>query len=164
MSATLPPLPARGLRAACLAALPAAGLRAAAECIRLTEGLSVTPLALPSTALRLLRLRDGALGESFFLGEIPTARAHLAVAAPDGRVAEGGAEILSDDDGLAVAIALLDAVIEGGLPGAAAAEALLAEGAAAREATEAMRAAMLARTRVDFSTLDEAQEDGDADA
>jgi alpha-D-ribose 1-methylphosphonate 5-triphosphate synthase subunit PhnG len=57
------------------------------------------------------------------------------------------------DRELAIAAAVCDAVARAGWPGSEAVARLRAEGAAVRHEAERARAAILARTRVDFSEL-----------
>lgn len=142
-----------------IAAPPQAVLQAGAA---LSEQLRVDDLQLPQSGLALLQLEDGALGDAYFLGEIPLARARVRVVAPDGSSAEGAAQIIDDRAGLARAIAVLDAVLSARLDGWESAAALLAAGAAALQGQQAARQAMLAATRVNFSLIGNEHDDTDA--
>lgn len=114
---------------------------------------------LPQSGLGMLKLVDGALHEAYFLGEFPLARCHLRIGLPDGREASGAAWVMGDDAELAEALAVLDAVLAGDLPGRHEALELVSAGLGLREAVERERHALLAATRVDFSLLGSAGED-----
>jgi alpha-D-ribose 1-methylphosphonate 5-triphosphate synthase subunit PhnG len=141
-----------------LMALAAAEVRRCAE--TLSASLRVEDLQLPQSGLGLLKLRDSALGDAYFPGEIPLARARVRVSGA-GSAAEGAAQILDDRTSLARAIAVLDAVLAGKLPGHEAAEPLLRAGAARIAQQTAQRGALLAATRVDFSLVNGSEEDND---
>ncbi|WP_275096166.1 phosphonate C-P lyase system protein PhnG [Sedimenticola hydrogenitrophicus] len=143
-----------------LCAHPAAEVKQAASDLAYRH--TVEDLTLPQAGLGLMQLRDSALRDAYFLGEIPLARAHVRVTTAEGRQSEGGAQLLDDRSGLARAVAILDAVLAGGLPGAEAVVPLLERGRERCEALAAERRAQLAATRVDFSllgTTDEEDED-----
>jgi alpha-D-ribose 1-methylphosphonate 5-triphosphate synthase subunit PhnG len=122
------------------------------------EDLDASP-----SGLGLLPLRDSALGESYFLGEIPLARAHVRIIDDAGMVAEGAAVLLDDRASLTRAMAILDGVLAARLPRLEPILELLEEGARAVDEIAAGRRALLAATRVDFSLLGTADED-DEDA
>ncbi|MFZ5751789.1 MAG: phosphonate C-P lyase system protein PhnG [Pseudomonadota bacterium] len=137
------------------AALAAANKeRVAALADRIRDRAQVEPLAPPREGLMLMQLRDSVAGAAFHLGEIPMARVHLRLTAPEGS-AEGGAALMSDDLSLVTRLAILDAALVADLPEAPEIEALLAEGMAARAEMQAQRALALDRTRVDFQLLSE---------
>jgi alpha-D-ribose 1-methylphosphonate 5-triphosphate synthase subunit PhnG len=140
---------------AALCALPAAEIKHLAN--MLSGELEVRDVALPHAGLGLLNLRDGAFKESYFIGEIPVARAEVIVRSSAGIEEPGGALILDDRAQLARSIAILDAVLAGQLPGSAPAMELVRRGAALRQHKQAERNKLLAATRVDFSLL--SQED-----
>ena len=98
-----------------LSALPAAEVMQAAS--DLMCRYTVEDITLPQAGLGLMQLNDSALGDAYFLGEIPLVRAHVRVSSADGRQVEGGAQLLDDRSDLARAVAILDAVLAGGLPG-----------------------------------------------
>lgn len=123
---------------------------------QLTAGLTVTPLQPAEAGLALLKWCDSVLRQPFYLGEVPMARAAVALIDHRGRRAEGGAVVMADDAELAQALAVLDAIAAQRWPGAEAVDALVQQGAQARENRRAIRQAMLQRTRVDFSLLCEA--------
>jgi alpha-D-ribose 1-methylphosphonate 5-triphosphate synthase subunit PhnG len=134
-----------------LSALPAQEIRQLAKTFE--DACKVEDLSLPQSGLALLKLRDTALNETFYLGEIPLAKAHVSVRAADGRIAEGGGQILDDRASMARDIAILDAVLSGKLIGWENVEALLLRGAAVRQEEVMERKRLLDATRVDFSLL-----------
>jgi alpha-D-ribose 1-methylphosphonate 5-triphosphate synthase subunit PhnG len=137
------------------AALAAADTgRVAALADRIRDRATVEPLAPPREGLMLMQTRDSVAGAAFHLGEIPMARVHLRLTAPEG-MAEGGAALMSDDLALVTRLAILDAALMADLSEAPEIEALLAEGMAARAEVQARRALALDRTRVDFQLLSE---------
>jgi alpha-D-ribose 1-methylphosphonate 5-triphosphate synthase subunit PhnG len=150
---------ARGDWPRALAALPADELKAAADAIARRH--DVQDVGLPQAGLGLLTLRDGAFHEPFYLGEIPVARAHVVVRTHDGREANGGALLVDDRACLARALAILDATLSAHLPGWETVAALVERGISRRSELEAQRRRMLARTRVDFSLLAQAEEEDD---
>lgn len=163
---TSPPLPTPSIeRRHLLACLVAAGrepvLQAAAQ---LVEGLTVMPLQPAESGLALMQWRDAVQHQPFFLGEVPMARAAVALIDHRGARAEGGAVVMADDAELAHALAVLDAVFAQRWPGAEMVDALAQRGAQAREDIRAVRQAGLKRTRVDFALLAQADGDGGAQA
>jgi alpha-D-ribose 1-methylphosphonate 5-triphosphate synthase subunit PhnG len=128
---------------AALAAADPAELAALAG--RITDSAQVEAMAPPREGLMLMRLRDSVAGAAFHLGEVPVARVHLRLSR-DGRTAEGGAVLMSDDLARVTRIEAPEI------------EALIAAGQAARARLEADRALVLDRTRVDFQLLSEEDE------
>jgi alpha-D-ribose 1-methylphosphonate 5-triphosphate synthase subunit PhnG len=131
---------------------------------QLTEGLTVTPMQPAESGLALMQWRDAVQHQPFFLGEVPMARAAVALVNHRGERAEGGAVVMADDAELAQALAALDAVFAQRWPGAEAVDALAQRGAQARDRVRAVRQAGLKRTRVDFALLAEADDESEADA
>ncbi|MDO9285061.1 MAG: phosphonate C-P lyase system protein PhnG [Aquabacterium sp.] len=131
---------------------------------QVTEGLTVTPLQPAESGLALMQWRDAVQHQPFFLGEVPMARAAVALVNHRGERAEGGAVVMADDAELAQALAVLDAVFAQRWPGVEAVDALALRGAQARDRIRAVRQAGLKRTRVDFALLAEADEDSEAQA
>ncbi len=150
---------ARANWACALAALPAREIHAAAAAI--AAGYEVQDIDLPQAGLGLLTLHDAAFHEPFYLGELPAARAQVMVRAPDGRDAHGGAVLLDDRVRLVRALAILDAILAARLPGWEAVASLVERGEALRAQQHAQRRHLLARTRVDFALLRQAEEEGD---
>lgn len=140
-------------------ALPAADVEHAADGIARRH--EVRDVSLPQSGLGLLALRDGALHEAFFIGEVPLARARVVLRTADGGEAPGGAVLLDDRGALARAVAVLDAALAARLPGWEEAAALVRRGTALLAETDALRSHLLRRTRVDFALLGQAEETGD---
>lgn len=160
-SPATPPIERRDL-VACLVAAGRESVMTTAT--QLTEGLTVTPLQPAESGLALMQWRDAVQHQPFYLGEVPMARAAVALINRRGERAEGGAVVMADDAELAQALAVLDAVFAQRWPGAEAVDALALRGAQAHEGIRAIRQAGLKRTRVDFALLAEADEDTEADA
>jgi alpha-D-ribose 1-methylphosphonate 5-triphosphate synthase subunit PhnG len=131
---------------------------------QVTEGLTVTPLQPAESGLALMQWRDAVQHQPFFLGEVPMARAAVALVNHRGERAEGGAVVMADDAELAQALAVLDAVFAQRWPGVEAVDALALRGAQARDRIRAVRQAGLKRTRVDFALLAEADDESEAQA
>jgi alpha-D-ribose 1-methylphosphonate 5-triphosphate synthase subunit PhnG len=144
--------PDRESWAIALAAADRTKLAALADRIR--DRARVEPLAPPREGLMLMQMRDSVAGAAFHLGEIPMARVHLRLTAPEG-TAEGGAALMSDDLALVTRLAILDAALAADLPEAPDIVALIKEGQAALDEVRARRALALDRTRVDFQLLSE---------
>ena len=126
------------------------------------SGWQLRPRQVPTAGLAMLQMREGALGERYFLGEATLSTADLAVELADGRSAEGAARILADDAELAQDIAVCDAVLAAQLPGWERIAALVDEGLAVRHAENRIRRSILARTRVEFDVMTP-QEDEDGE-
>lgn len=125
----------------------------------LLQNIKVRDVVLPQAGLGLLSMRDGAFHESFFIGEIPVARAEVILRTPAGDEIRGGAVIVDDRAQFARSIAILDAVLAGRLNGWERAASLVQQGIDARMQKDGERKKLLAATRVDFSLL--GQEDGE---
>lgn len=134
-----------------LCSLPASEVRHLANV--LSGELEVRDVALPHAGLGLLNMREGAFQESYFIGEIPVARAEVVVRDTAGDEVRGGALIVDDRAQLARAIAILDAVMAGKLPGWVNAMTLVQQGLEAHQQKQTERKSLLAATRVDFSLL-----------
>lgn len=127
----------------------------------LTELCRIDDQALPQSGLALLQLRDGALADPYYIGEIPLSRAQVTVIDKNGKKGAGAAQIIDDRASLAKDIAILDAMLANRLNGHEIIEHLLEEGARGLARNEASRGVILERTRVDFSLLDATGEDND---
>lgn len=136
---------------AALCALPAKKLKETVA--SLLHDFEVRDVALPQAGLGLLNMRDGAFHESYFIGEIPVARAEVILRDFAGNEVRGGAVIVDDRAQLARNIAILDAVLAGKLAGWEQAAALVQQGIALREKNDSERRKQLTATRVDFSLL-----------
>lgn len=119
----------------------------------LGEGRRIEPLQVPQEGLWLLQVEEPVRHDCWFIGEVPVGQACIAVHDPVLGTTRGGAILLHADRELAVAAAICDAIARAGWPGAEAVAKLLATGAAIRAQAEQVRAAILQRTRVDFSEL-----------
>ena len=84
-------------------ALPAAAVKALAA--DLAGQHRVEDLALPQSGLGLLPLTDSALGDTYFIGEIPLAQAHVRVTTTQGQSIEGAAILVDDRAGVARSMA-----------------------------------------------------------
>ncbi len=124
----------------------------------------VDDLSLARAGLGLLPLTDSAVGDTYFLGEVPLAQAHVRVTDAAGRQAEGGALLLDDRVGVVRAMAILDAVLCGGLEGHEQVRTLLHRGWRSVQQAAHERKALLAATRVDFALLGTTDEEEDNDA
>lgn len=122
--------------------------------------LMIEDIQLPQSGLGLLKLRDSALGDTYFPGETPLARARVRVTS-ESASAEGAALILDDRASLARAIAILDAVLAAKLDGYQTVAPLLHAGAERIAQQNAERGAMLAATRVNFSLFGSEDDDDD---
>ena len=141
-------------RWACLLSqLPAAEIRQAAA--RFGERYEILDITLPQSGLGLLKLQDGALGEAYFLGEIPVARARVALIDRQGIRHEGAATLLDDRAAFVRDIAILDAALANGLSDNHEIETLLVKGRILMIGIENQRKTLLEKTRVDFSLLGE---------
>ena len=121
----------------------------------------VTHTRLPQTGLGLLKIRDGAFHDNFYLGEIPISTCDVEVRISDGRSVTGGAQVMADDAELARALAILDAILAAELPGWETITDYLQSGAELREKEAHRRHTVLNETRVDFSLLSAADRDED---
>lgn len=121
---------------------------------KISEGWTLTPKAVPQAGLGMLKLKDSAFNEAFYLGEFPLASAWLEVITDDGEKAEGAAQVMDDQIEVAEALALCDAILSAQLPGWEKVSMMIEKGFTIQDATRRKRKMMLARTRVDFSLLD----------
>lgn len=149
----------RGQWASLIGAVPEDDIQSALNA--LSDGWRIEPKALPQSGLGMLKLRDSAFCEPFYLGEFPLSTCWVRVTTQDGHVAEGAASVMDDRIAQAERLALCDAVLSARLPGWQSIENLLIRGQRLREQVARERKAMLARTRVDFSLLDDVGDEGD---
>jgi alpha-D-ribose 1-methylphosphonate 5-triphosphate synthase subunit PhnG len=143
-----------------LMALPESEVIAAAN--QFAARYKIEDIKLPQAGLGLMQLKDSALQEGYFLGEIPLATAHVVLTDAQQNRTEGAAQIMHSEALLARAIAIMDAVVSAKLTGHEGVTQLLARGLTVLTEQKSSRKKMLARTRVDFSLLSSAEED-DAD-
>ena len=137
--------------AGALCALPAREVKEAVS--KLLHDIEVRDVALPQAGLGLLNMRDGAFHQSYFIGEIPVARAEVILRTASGTEARGGAVIVDDRAQFARSIAILDAVLAERLAGWEQAAVLVERGIALRRQKDSERRKQLVATRVDFSLL-----------
>lgn len=138
-------------------ALPEDEVMAVAE--NFASQYTVEDIKLPQAGLGLMQLKDSALQQGYFLGEIPLATAHVVLTDAQQNRAEGAAQIMHSEAGYARAIAIMDAVASAKLAGHEVVTQLLALGLAELLARQSSRKKMLARTRVDFALLSSAEEE-----
>lgn len=87
---------------------------------------------------------------SIFLGAVPVVAVELELVDERGRRYPGGAQLLGDDEPLALALAVCDALLAHRLPGWEAVARLVKSGAAKCRAQERQREGMLVLTRREF--------------
>jgi alpha-D-ribose 1-methylphosphonate 5-triphosphate synthase subunit PhnG len=121
----------------------------------LSSNWRIRPLSLPQAGLGMLRMRDSAFNEPFYLGEFPLASCTISVTTDSGETAEGAALVMDDRVERAEQLALCDAILSARLPGWRQVFALLFDGMTRRDELNNERKTMLARTRVDFALLDD---------
>ncbi|MCW8901930.1 MAG: phosphonate C-P lyase system protein PhnG [Gammaproteobacteria bacterium] len=122
---------------------------------KLSEGWTLRPKSVPQAGLGMLQIKDSAFHQAFYLGEFPLASAWLEVTTLDGRRAEGAAQVMDDCIEIAEALALCDAILSAQLPGWEKVSMMIEKGLTLRNTINKERKMMLARTRVDFSLLDD---------
>jgi len=135
-----------------LKALPTYNLLALTK--KLSADWTLRPKSVPQSGLGMMKLKDSAFNEAFYLGEFPMSSAWLEVTTADGDKAEGAAQVMDDRVEVAEALALCDAVLSSQLPGWEKVYNLVEQGVAINKKSNRERKMMLARTRVDFSLLD----------
>lgn len=121
---------------------------------KISEGWTLTPKCVPQSGLGMLQLKDSAFNETFYLGEFPMASAWLNVITDDGHKAEGAAQVMDDRVEVAESLALCDVILSAQLTGWEKVSMMVDKGLKLRDAKNKKRKMMLARTRVDFSLLD----------
>ena len=129
---------------------------------RLTQGWQVSYEIIPQTGLSLLQLQDSVLHEPYYLGEIPLSTAWVKLKIGNGQNYEGAAQVMSDVPNLATSLAICDAIFVNKLEGLQEVADLIERGRVIRQEEDNLRGAMLAKTRVDFSLLN--QEESDAES
>jgi alpha-D-ribose 1-methylphosphonate 5-triphosphate synthase subunit PhnG len=123
---------------------------------RFTSAWKVQAKSLPQSGLGMLKMRDSALGDTFYLGEFPLSSCSVVVITEHGAKAEGAALVMDDRIDYAERLALCDAVLFGGLPGWQSVANLIDEGLEKLEDIAQERKIILDKTRVNFTLLDEA--------
>lgn len=121
---------------------------------KLSKDWTLRPKSIPQAGLGMMKLKDSAFNETFYLGEFPLTSAWLEVTTADGHKAEGAAQVMDDRVEVAEALALCDAILSSQLPGWEQVNNMVEQGIAINEKHNRERKMILARTRVDFSLLD----------
>ncbi|NEO32979.1 MAG: phosphonate C-P lyase system protein PhnG [Symploca sp. SIO3C6] len=127
---------------------------------RLTQGWQISYETIPQTGLSLLQLQDSVFHEPYYLGEIPLSTAWVKLNIGNGQNYQGAAQVMSDVPNLATSLAICDAILMNQLEGWQEVADLMARGMVIRQEEDNLRGAMLAKTKVDFSLLN--QEESDA--
>ena len=138
-----------------LTAHPTKDLIALAEA--LTHEAAVSLLQLPQAGLGLITLQESAFHDQFYLGEFPLSSCHVELQYAGGFSGAGSAQVMADDAELAKALAILDGILAHQLPGWQQALQYLQQGQVQRKQLDLQRKTILAKTRVDFATLDETE-------
>lgn len=120
----------------------------------LTRDAAVSLLQLPQAGLGLLNFKESAFHDQFYLGEFPLSSCHVELHYAGDVCGTGHAQVMADDADLAKALAILDAILLHQLPGWQQAVQCLEQGQAKRSQLDQQRNQILAKTRVDFATLD----------
>lgn len=120
----------------------------------LGDGWQIKDLRKPRSGLALMQLRDGALGDCFYPGEIPWSRAHVSIKDPDGKCGEGAADCMDDRATHVRNLAIFDGVLGNRLSCWERVSALLDKGHQQWLSRQGQRDALLEKTRVEFSRLD----------
>lgn len=150
-------IPERSLWIRALTSHPTEKIAAVTDTV--TKTWRVVLKTVPQSGLAMLKLRDGAFHEPFYLGEIPLTTAWVRVITSEGREVEGAAQVMADSTMLAETLALCDAILAHRLPGWREIAGLVRSGLKMRTDRDVIRKGMLAKTRVDFSLLDAVGDD-----
>ena len=124
----------------------------------LTVDWKISAKTLPQSGLGMLKMRDSALGDDFYMGEFPLATCWISIHTSQGQEAEGAAWIMDDNTERAEQMALCDGILSERLPGWEQLLELLELGIATETQESKERKSLLAKTRVNFSLLDDAEE------
>lgn len=124
----------------------------------LINGWKITPKIIPQAGLAMLKFQDSAFYEPFYLGEIPLSSAWVEICTPDKKHAEGAAQVMDDNVELTTVLAICDGILAHDLPGSEQIAELVWKGIEIISQEEQRRKSMLARTKVDFSLLDDVGE------
>ncbi len=122
---------------------------------RLTQGWQISYETVPQTGLSLLQLQDSVFHEPYYLGEIPLSTAWVKLKIDNGQNYEGAAHVMSDVPNLATSLAICDAILINQLEGWQEVADLMERGRVIRQEEDKLRGAMLAKTKVDFSLLNQ---------
>lgn len=136
---------------------PAQNLQIVVE--KLVQNWQVNYQLIPQSGLSLLQLEDGVFHEPYYLGEIPLAKAQIEIINEKGESCIGAALVMNDSIDLVVALAVCDAVMVYQLSGWQQIAELIEQGIEKRALEELNRGAMLAKTKVNFSLLNQVKDD-----
>lgn len=125
---------------------------------------AVSYIALPQAGLGMLKTKDAALHEPYFLGEFPISTCQVRLTDKQGNDYDGSAQIMQDNAILAALLAVCDAILAHNLSGVEKLSALVELGEFSFQQRTRTRKAMLGSTRVDFSLLGEAENNTDKEA
>jgi alpha-D-ribose 1-methylphosphonate 5-triphosphate synthase subunit PhnG len=117
------------------------------------------PITLPQAGLGMMKVREGALAEDFYLGELPVASCHIEITTEMGTKAQGAAWLMDDDQDRAEQMAICDAILSAKLTGWEKVAALIERGEQLKQQRDRERKSLLAKTRVDFSLLEDVGDD-----
>lgn len=121
----------------------------------------IRPVTLPQSGLGMMRVKDSALGEDFYLGEFPIASCQIEITTETGNKAQGAAWLMDDKQERAEQMAICDAILSAKLAGWEEVAALIERGEQLKHQQNLVRKSLLAKTRVDFSLLEDV---GESDA
>lgn len=119
----------------------------------------IKPITLPQTGLGMMKVCDGAMGEDFYLGEFPVASCHIEITIANGDKAQGAAWLMDDKQERAEHMAMCDAILSAQLMGWEKVGALIERGEQLMLERDRERKSLLAKTRVDFSLLEDVGDD-----
>lgn len=139
-----------------LAQVPVERLQEVASNLKQQHDIRYTHV--PEAGLTMLQMREPNCGERFFLGEAPLATAQVEIEHA-GNTHQGAAQVMGDNTEQVTAMAICDAVLAAELPGSDTVDSILAEGWQAIQQEQRIRHALLHRTEVDFSLLEEDDDD-----
>ncbi|MGK7940643.1 MAG: phosphonate C-P lyase system protein PhnG [Crocosphaera sp.] len=125
----------------------------------ISQNWQVNYRSLPKNGLSLLTLQDGVFHEPYYLGEIPISHAYLSLINEQGESYDGAAQVMTDSEELAVALAVCDAVMSNKLQGWEKVANYIELGMKKREEENRIRGTILAKTKVNFSLLSQEQND-----
>ncbi|MCC5668878.1 phosphonate C-P lyase system protein PhnG [Nostoc sp. CHAB 5784] len=152
-------IPSRSLWIKALTAYSPEKLQFLAE--DLISSWEVNYKSLPQAGLSLLQMEDGVFHEPYYLGEIPIASAWIELTNSSNESFEGAAQVMSDSIELAVALAVCDAVMAHQLPGWQEVADLIQQGIEKSAWEEVQQGAMLAKTKVNFSLVNQEEDDAE---
>ena len=127
----------------------------------LTKQWSVVPVSPAKAGLGALKFEDSTMGQPFFIGEFPLSIAHIQITTTEGHTVEGAAQVMHDNQQFAESLAICDAILAEQLPGFDVIKQLVIEGQQRFEQQQQVRKRILASTKVDFSLMEDADDNQD---